>query len=384
MPHAVIETHTPIIALDSKDVFFSKKSPFFIMPLSTRCEDFIIRAYQKDGKIIVKLDKTTYPLVTDDVKRSILDFAKLLADSLNGKVVHHNLKETGKDCVILKNYLLDVREINKLGINDLVGFERIRVEVGIGKGEFLFRMAKSNPNVMFIGIEIANEPLSKAVMRFHKEGLNNIRIIKYDARYVFDLFKANSIEAVYVNFPEPWFKFKRLKHALLNTDTLKKVERILKKDGLIELLTDNLAYAVSVVTTLETRTTLKNAQDRCIDVFRGNIDTYFERRWKRKKRTIYRVAYKKSSKTDDAVCEKIDFPLKIKRDYVLEGGLIFKILDVFENSADQRIVEVTFGKSVNPQHAYFGLTNDSKLFLLPQSVFFDDEDALKSMELAAY
>lgn len=383
MPHAVVEVRTPIIALDSKDVFFSKKSPFFIMPMSTKCEDFIIRSYQKDGKIIVKLDKTTYPLVTDDVKRSILEFAEYLANNLNGKVIHHNLKEAGKDCVILKSYLLDVRKINKRGINDLLGSDRIRVEVGIGKGEFLLKAAKSDPNVTFVGIEIANEPLSKAVMRFYKEDLNNIKIVKYDARYVFDLFKANSIERVYVNFPEPWFKFKRLKHALLNVDTLKKIERVLKKDGTIELLTDNLAYAVSVATALETCTGLRSVQSRCVDVFQGNIDTYFERRWKRKRRTIYSVTYRKQSESNDVGREAIDFPLKIKLDFVLESGLIFKILDVFENSADQRIVEVTFGRSINPQHSYFGLTNTNELFLIPQSIFVADNDALKSLQLAA-
>ncbi len=382
MPHAIVETETPIIALDKKDIFFSKKSPFFIMPASTRCEDFIIRAYQKDGRIIIKLDKTTYPLVTDDVKRSILDFAELLAESLDGKVINHNLKETGKDCAILKGYLLDVREINKRGINDLLGSDRIRVEIGIGKGEFLLKMAKSNPNVTFVGIEIANEPLSKAVMRFYKEGLNNVKIIKYDARYVFDLFEVNSIERVYVNFPEPWFKFKKLKHALLNVDTLKKIERVLKKGGRFELLTDNLAYAVSVVTALEAQTTLKNAQERCIDVFRGNIDTYFERRWRRKKRTIYSVIYEKQNKSVSFERKNLNFPLKIRRNYVLESGLIFKILDVFENNSDQKIVEVTFGRSVNPQHSYFGLTNSDELFLIPQSIFVSDENALKSLELA--
>jgi len=385
MPHAVIETRKPIVGLESKEIFFSKKSPFFILPMSTKCEDFIVRAYQKDGKVIVKLDKTTYPLVTDDVKGAILEFAGYLADNLNGKIIHHNLKGTGKDCTILKSYLLDVREINKRGINDLVGSERIRVEIGIGKGEFLLKMAKSNPKVMFIGIEIANEPLSKAVMRFHKVGFNNIRIVKYDARYVFDLFKANSIETVYINFPEPWFKFKKLKHALLNIDTLKKIERTLKRGGKIELLTDNLAYAVSVATAIETKTALKNLQERCIEVFSGNIDTYFERRWRRKKRTIYSVVYEKPNESKDTEQGKnIDFPLKIRHDYILKNGLIFKILDVFGNSADQRIVEVTFGKSVNPQHAYFGLTTANELFLLPQSVFLADEDALKSMKLATY
>ncbi len=102
-----------------------------------------------------------------------------------------------------------------------------------------------------------------------------------------------------------------------------------------------------------------------------------------KEATIYSVTYRKQSESNDVGREVIDFPLKIKRDYVLEGGLIFKILDVFENSADQRIVEVTFGRSINPQHSYFGLTNTNALFLIPQSIFVADNDAFRSLQLAA-
>ncbi len=197
------------------------------------------------------------------------------------------------------------------------------------------------------------------------------------------MFKPNSVGAVYVNFPEPWFKFKKLKHALLNVDTLKKIERILTVGGTVELLTDNLAYAVSVSTALEFQTKLKCSQRRCIETSSKSIDTYFERRWKRKKRTIYSVIYEKTCISQDLELGEISFPLKAKWDYVLEGGLIFKILDVFENSADQRIAEVTFGKSTNPQHSYFGLTKENELFLLSQSIFLMDREARASLEMAA-
>ncbi len=382
MPHAVIKTRTPIIALDNKNVFFSKRFQLFIAPISVKCEDFVVRVYQKRSKIVVKLDKTTYPFITDDVKSAILGFAEYLANKLNGGIVSHNLNRTYKDCVFVGNYLLDVRSINEMGVNNLLKSNRVRLEVGMGRGEFLLETAKSNPEVEFIGVEIANEPLLKAAFRFAKEGLSNVKVIKHDARYIFDLFDANSVECVYVNFPEPWFKFKKIKHTLLNMDTLKKIERVLKKGGNIELLTDNLAYAVSVVTALETHTTLKNAQNRCIDIFKGSVDTYFERRWKRRERTIYRVIYEKTVESEAGEIDKMAFPLKVKQNYVLKNGLIFKILDVFENSSDQRIVEVTFGRSINPQHSYFGLTNTDELFLIPQSIFIADEDALKSLELA--
>ncbi len=382
MPHAVIEARKDLSSLKSESLFFSKKSRFIVHPVSTRCENFIIRAYQNGKKIIVKLDKTTNPLITDDVKEAVLNFSLSLARQLNGKVIHHNLSETRKECEILKRYLVNPQDINKEGFNRLLNSRRIAIEIGIGKGEFLCEVAKQNPDISFVGFEIASEPLSKAALRFSKENIENIKLVHYDARYAFELFEPNSVETVYVNFPEPWFKFRKLKHALLNINTLKKIERILTIGGTFELLTDNLAYAVSVSAALELKTKLKCNQKMCIETSSKSINTYFERRWKRKKRTIYSVIYKKTEISQNSEPVEIQFPLKVNRDYILEKGIIFKILDLFENNKNEKIAEITFGESVNPQHAYFGLTEKNELFLLPQSVFFLDSDARLSLKMA--
>ena len=379
MPHAVIEARKDLSSLKGENLFFSRKSHFLLNPVSTRCENFIIRAYQNGKKIVVKLDKTTNPLITDDVKEAILSFSLYLAKQLQGEVIHHNLTETRKECEILKRYLLNPQAINKKGFNKLLNSKRIAIEIGIGKGEFLCKIAKENPATSFVGFEIASEPLSKAALKFSKENIENIKLIHYDARYALELFESNSVETVYVNFPEPWFKFKKLKHALLNVRTLKKIERILTVGGTFELLTDNLAYAVSVSAALELKTKLKRNQKRCIETSSKSINTYFERRWKRKKRTIYSVIYKKTELSQNSEPVDIQFPLKINRDYILEKGLIFKVLDIFENSKNEKIAEITFGESVNPQHAYFGLTNKNELFLFPQSVFFLDSEARLSL-----
>ncbi len=384
MPHAVIQAKKALSCLNGDNLFFSKKSGFLISPVSTKCENFIIRAYQNGEKIVVKLDKTTNPLITDDVKSAVLNFSLYLAKKLNGKTIHHNLVETKKECEVLKRYLLDIEDINKKGFNTLLNSRKIAIEIGIGKGEFLCETAKKNRDTVFVGFEIANDPISKAALRFSRENIDNIKLVHYDARFGLDLFKSNTVQTIYVNFPEPWFKFKKLKHALLNTTTIKKIERILKKGGTFELLTDNLAYAVSISTALELFTKLKCNQERCIETSNKSINTYFERRWKRKRRTIYSVIYKKTDETPDLEPIDLQFPLKIRKDYILKDGLIFKVLDIFENNKNEKIAEITFGESVNPQHAYFGLTDDGELFPLPQTVFLLDQEAKLSMRMANF
>jgi tRNA (guanine-N7-)-methyltransferase len=58
------------------------------------------------------------------------------------------------------------------------------------------------------------------------------------------------------------------------------------------------------------------------------------------------------------------------------------VLDVFGNCIDERIAEITFGESVNPQHAYFGLADNNELTTLPQTVFVFNRDAQRAFSLA--
>ena len=377
MPHAVIKTDADITGLSDKDIYFSSKGDFFIKPTSTKCDDFFIRAYQKNGKIVVKLDKTTYPLITDDIKQAILEFANLIAKKTKGLIVHHNLTDTNKDCQIINRYLIKA--------NDLKDFAKSKkgfvLELGMGSGEFLIKKAKEDPSTTFVGFEISNEAIAKASKRFNDESIENVKIVNYDAKYCLDAFEENSVDAVYVNFPEPWYKFRRIKHALLNKNSIKKIERILKVGGTFRLLTDNLAYATSTAVAFS-QTELTSTQQRVIETAKEKIETRYERRWIRKKRQIYSVAFKKTKPTQKKQTFDINFPLKIEKEFILEKGIIFKIMEIFTNSQNQRIAEITFGESKNPQHAYFGLTESNELFLLPQSVFVLDREACLAFEIA--
>ncbi|WP_022671067.1 tRNA (guanosine(46)-N7)-methyltransferase TrmB [Hippea alviniae] len=377
MPHAVIRTDADIIGFSDKDIYFSSKGDFFIKPVSTKCDDFFIRTYQKNGKIVVKLDKTTYPLITDDIKQAIFEFASFIAEETQGSIVHHNLTDTNKDCQIINRYLIKANDLKDFAKSK----NKIILELGMGNGEFLTKMAKNNPSTTFIGFEISNEAIAKASKRFNDENLKNVRIVNYDAKYCLDVFKENSVDAVYVNFPEPWYKFKRIKHALLNKNTIKKLKRILAVNGVFKLLTDNLAYAVSSSLACSL-TDLENIQKRVIETAKEKIETRYERRWIRKRRQIYSVAFKKTKPTEEKQSFNIDFPVKIEKEFILKDGIIFKVMEIFTNNQDQRIAEITFGESKNPQHAYFGLTKNNELFLLPQSVFVPDREACLAFELA--
>ncbi|WP_035587389.1 tRNA (guanosine(46)-N7)-methyltransferase TrmB [Hippea jasoniae] len=381
MPHAVIKTQEPLIAIDDKDIFFSSSGSAFVYPAETACEAFFIKAYSKRDHVIVKLEKATHPLITDCLKGKVLEFAKYLAERLKGSIVHHNLKPTGKNCRLFEKYLLDLRIINHTVINKL--FDKpIELEIGSAKGEFITKIASKNKEKQFIGIEIVQETLSKALLRVEKLNLQNISFIHYDARFLLDRFLPDSVDAVYVFFPEPWFKKKRLKHALFDRLTLSKIANILKNGGIFKLFTDNHAYALSISTALDDLDQLTSTTQYPFMVATERIDTYYERRWLKRNRTIYKLTYTKTKHHQALDLPDIKFPIKINKEYILKDNIIFKILDIYENPFDERIAEVVFGYSLNPQHTFFGLTKNNELFEIAQSRFIADSQAKKAFELA--
>ena len=72
----------------------------------------------------------------------------------------------------------------------------IRIEIGMGKGRFLLNMAKTYPNINFIGIERYSSVLLRAVEKFDTEefsDLPNIRFVCMDARELPEVFAESEV-----------------------------------------------------------------------------------------------------------------------------------------------------------------------------------------------
>lgn len=117
----------------------------------------------------------------------------------------------------------------------------IHIEIGMGKAGFLIGMAKQNPGVNYIGFEKFTVVLVKGLEKLEKEeGLDNIRVVRFDAEYILDLFDEGEIDRVYLNFSDPWPKDRHYKRRLTYRDFLNKYKTILKEDGLVRFKTDNV------------------------------------------------------------------------------------------------------------------------------------------------
>ena len=124
--------------------------------------------------------------------------------------------------------------------NELFGNTNpIHIEIGMGKGQFILKMAQKYPDINFIGIEKYDSVLVRAVEKITDYELPNLRLICMDANMLEDIF-GREISNIYLNFSDPWPKVRHAKRRLTSSIFLNLYEQILIDDKTIIQKTDNI------------------------------------------------------------------------------------------------------------------------------------------------
>ncbi len=115
----------------------------------------------------------------------------------------------------------------------------IRIEIGMGKGQFIHALAKLHPEVNYVGIEKYSSVLLRAIQKMEEEELPNLRFVRMDAEDILKVFGPGEVDKIYLNFSDPWPKDRHAKRRLPSGAFLKRYGVILKQDGMLEFKTDN-------------------------------------------------------------------------------------------------------------------------------------------------
>lgn len=137
------------------------------------------------------------------------------------------------DLVMLPEHLND--DIFKNFINH----EKLVLEIGSGKGDFIISMAKKYPNIHFLAIEMQSMALAYAVRKMQDEDITNVLFVNADATFLFEKFGDKKFETVFLNHSDPWPKKRHHKRRLTYPTMLKEYAKILKEDGRLIFKSDN-------------------------------------------------------------------------------------------------------------------------------------------------
>ena len=115
----------------------------------------------------------------------------------------------------------------------------IVLELGCGKGEYAIALARKNPNINYIGVDIKGARFWRGAKIALEENLNNVAFLRSQIELIDLLFNEKEVSEIWITFPDPQIKYTRTKHRLTNAEFLKKYHHILKSGGIVHLKTDS-------------------------------------------------------------------------------------------------------------------------------------------------
>lgn len=167
----------------------------------------------------------------------------------------------------------------------------LHIEVGTGMGTFIIELAKRNPAINYVGIELDKNVMIRVLEKVRELELENVRLLLLDANNISEYFNEDEVDRVYLNFSDPWPKNRHEKRRLTFHSFLEQYRLILKKDGELHFKTDNRRlFEYSLVSLnqfgMNFHEVVLNLHE---DEPEGNIRTEYEEKFSAKGNLIYRI-----------------------------------------------------------------------------------------------
>ncbi|MBE2897018.1 tRNA (guanosine(46)-N7)-methyltransferase TrmB [Pasteurellaceae bacterium HPA106] len=133
------------------------------------------------------------------------------------------------------------------------------LEIGFGMGHSLVQMAKQNPDINYLGIEVHTPGVGACIANAVDQKVDNLRVICHDAVEVLtDCIPDASLQGLQLFFPDPWHKAKHHKRRIVQREFVDLVVQKLKCGGFIHMATDWENYAEQMLEVLSATPALAN------------------------------------------------------------------------------------------------------------------------------
>jgi len=140
-------------------------------------------------------------------------------------------------------YAIEIK--SELNLNQIFPEKtKVIMEIGSGMGEATAQIAKANPEVGYVAVEMHSPGLAALLILINQMELENIRLIREDATYLLaNQIPDNSLDGIHLLFPDPWPKNRQHKRRIVQSEFIEMVGRKLKQGGFIHIATDWQPYA---------------------------------------------------------------------------------------------------------------------------------------------
>ena len=202
-----------------------------------------------------------------------------------------------KDAILECDWVIDEPEKFKGEWASVFGEKRpLFLEVGMGKGRFLMDMARLHPERNYVGIEMYDSVLLRALQKREEleeagEKFSNLVFIRVDARLLPEIFEKDEVDGIYLNFSDPWPPNRQRKRRLTWRAYLEVYDEILRQQGDLCFKTDNQRFFEwSLQEICQFGWLIQNISlDLHNSDFEGNVMTEYEEKFSAEGYRIYRL-----------------------------------------------------------------------------------------------
>lgn len=184
----------------------------------------------------------------------------------------------------------------RLNFEELFGNkEPVMIEFCCGNGQWVGQMAKANPHLNWIGVDKLFERARKVWAKIHRESIPNLFVVCADAAtFARHYVESQSIDAIHINFPDPWPKLRHAKNRLVRKEFLQDLSRILKIGSPAHFVTDDFPHLNWMLNELSDSPGWQSVYPS--PYYKENLEgfghSFFCDLWTKQGRTIYHAKYR--------------------------------------------------------------------------------------------
>ena len=193
-----------------------------------------------------------------------------------------------------KPYIEEHKEVT-FTIEELLGFDKpYYLEIGSGKAQFLVDMAKKFPDKFFVGVERNVTCAGFTAKKLVEQEITNAKLMFINAELLMGEIKDNSVEAIFLNFSDPWPKKRHHKRRLTAESFLANYYRVLKSGGRLIIKTDNVElFTFTLENLVNSKFKLVYKTDNYMDYDEFDTMTEYEKSFRDEGVAIHRLILEK-------------------------------------------------------------------------------------------
>lgn len=127
----------------------------------------------------------------------------------------------------------------------------VEVEIGCADAQFLFERAVLAPERQYVGLEIRDELVELVNRKAHALGAPVTAVFCHAQKHLDAIFAPGSIDRVFINFPDPWFKRRHVDRRMVDEGLVRALAPHMRVGGDVLVQTDVWDIALEAMEAFE-------------------------------------------------------------------------------------------------------------------------------------